>query len=117
MTTSKGSRMRRHFTFLPLLAVLLLSCVAVRADAIHDAVNSGDLDAVKRLLSSNPNLIHAEDSRGMMPVHLAAAKDRRAILRFLIANGAGVNDKVVSGMIDTGATPLLIATEGDHTDL
>jgi ankyrin repeat protein len=108
--------MARFNLFIAFLLASSIPAIA-RADAIHDAVTSGDLDAVKRLLSSNANLIHVEGNDGLMPIHLAAARDRRAILRFLLANGAGMNDKVVGGYNHVGATPLMIATEDDHTEL
>jgi hypothetical protein len=50
----------------------------------HDAANQGNLPALTRLLTRNPQLARAKDSDGWTPLHLAACGGHLAAMRFLV---------------------------------
>jgi ankyrin repeat protein len=68
---------------------------------IHDAAKSGDMEAVKSLLKSNPDLVFSKDDLGLTPLHWAASEGRKDVADFLLANKANINAKD-----NNGDTPL-----------
>lgn len=75
-----------------LFILLAFANVSARQpESIHDAVRSGDLDSVRRILESDPASIRATDAIGYTPLHFAAAYARWDILAFLIEKGSNVN--------------------------
>lgn len=68
--------------------------------ALHEAASSGDMDAVRRLLSLGAD-VNARDDGGTTPLHLACRHGRIEIVRLLLEHGADPN--AASG---SGATPL-----------
>ncbi len=76
-----------------LLAFTFGSVWAVPAIAqdLFTAAREGDLQAVERLLSQDPTLVHQQGQNGSTPLHLAALQEDAAVLTALIEAGAQVN--------------------------
>ena len=91
------------------LAILLLAgCVTsgepvrdanIQPTPLHEAAQSGDVTAIRALLAAGAD-VNARAKYGVMPLHLATASGRAAII-ILLAGGAVVNAKD-----DDGSTPL-----------
>lgn len=56
---------------------------------IREAIERGDLRAVKRILAADPSLVHARSSSSDTPLHYAVWHDNEAIARRLLAGDAG----------------------------
>jgi len=78
-----------------LFFLFLISCFIligqINAAEIHDAVKHGDLDRVKLILTSNPNLIDTPDIIGHTPLSLSATYAYWDIFQYLLEAGANVN--------------------------
>jgi ankyrin repeat protein len=61
------------------------------AAIFFDAVQSGDLPAIRELLARTPSLASARDGGGATPLHIAAFNGNREVVRLLVAQGADVN--------------------------
>ena len=59
--------------------------------AIHEAVASGDLHAVDRLLAADATLVNRGDALGRRPLHYAVEADRGDMVDALAAAGAAVD--------------------------
>jgi len=68
---------------------------------LHDAVEAGDIAAVKRLLQAGAD-VKEVDGRGAPPLQIAAARGHLEIAKVLVENGADINY-----LIDDGGTPLM----------
>jgi ankyrin repeat protein len=80
---------------------------------IHRAASQGDLKTVKILIRSNPELLNKKDEgRGWTPIGLAAFSKHKAIVEYLIDQGADVNVKD-----KTLWTPLHAAVRGGDTEV
>jgi len=85
--------------------------------SIQNAATIGHIDAVKQHLAVDAVKHHlaagvdvnAKGYRGFTPLHYAARNGRKEIVELLIAKGADVNVKIVSGP-SIGNTPLDLAT-------
>jgi ankyrin repeat protein len=73
---------------------------------IHDAASAGDLEAVKKQIESNPEIINLRNNNGT-PLHLAACYGHKDVVIYLLSQGADVNAK---GTV-MGYTPLRFALE------
>lgn len=58
---------------------------------IFDVVAIGDLERVKALLKTNPDLASSKDALSMTPLHYAADRGLRDIMELLLASKADVN--------------------------
>jgi cytohesin len=82
-------------------AVLVVGCGPKPPDiSIHDAAESGNLEAVKQHLAAGTDVNENHGIAGT-PLHAAAFNDHKEIAELLIAEGADVN-----AMIEDGWTPL-----------
>lgn len=82
--------------------------VATWAQDIFQATIRGDDAAVTKLLARNPRLVHSrERSRGLTPLHVAAAYGRLRIVQILLKHEADANAKD-----NVGSTPLFYAVGG-----
>jgi ankyrin repeat protein len=54
--------------------------------AMHNAAGDGDLEKVKALLKSNPDMLFLRDKNGCEPLHFAAYKGHNDVAEFLLAN-------------------------------
>src|SRR5665213_3326064 len=80
---------------------------------IHDAARDGDLEKVKVLLKSNPDLALSKDSQGCTALHCAMDKrDNKPVVELLLASNAEVNAK-----FNNGFTPLHLAAVGGQKDV
>ena len=68
---------------------------------LHEAVEAGDVEAVKRLISNGAKVGELNDHRAP-PLQYAAARGHLEIARILVDNGADVNF-----LIEGGGTPLM----------
>ena len=93
-----------------MLFILMLSNLAFCGE-IHDAASQGDLEKVKSLLKTNPELVYNKDDNGWTPLHDAAAKGHKDVVALLLANGAEVNAK------KWDRTPLHEAVVNGHKDV
>ncbi len=100
-----------HGRALVVLAVLAWSNVAFCGE-IHDAARSGDLEKIKALVKSNPELAFSKDDKGETPLYWAAAWGHKDAAEFLLANKADVNVKDSDGY-----TPLHAAAQGGDKNL
>src|SRR5262249_50087455 len=68
------------------------AAVEPAVDAILDAAEKGDADALARLLDAHPDLIDARGGNfwGRPPLHMAAWRNRTACIRLLLDRGADV---------------------------
>jgi ankyrin repeat protein len=73
---------------------------------IHEAARLGDIEQIKFLFKTDPELIEATDERGQTPLHVAAANGQFAVAQALV----GLRAKV---MVRTGngQTPLHMAAK------
>ena len=85
--------------------------VKARDISIHDAVRTGNIEAVKQHIAAGTD-VNAKDQNGKTPLHYAAWKGHKEIAELLIANGADVNAKD-----DKGGTPLHVAAWEGHTEV
>ncbi len=89
----------------------LLKKGAVFGANIHKYTYNGDLNKVKSILKTNPELVNADDY-GWTPLHYAAARNHEHIVKFLIANGATINPKD-----GTVCPPLDLAVSNGHENI
>jgi len=79
--------------------------------AIHEAVEKGDLEEVKRLLEKGAD-VNAKDKDGWTPFSRAANDGHKEVAELLIAKGADMNTKD-----NWGETPLYQAVENGHKEV
>jgi ankyrin repeat protein len=86
-------------TWKPFLLLFLCAffVVFVRAQDVFKTIQSGDLEALKTLLDKNPELIHAKDKEGDSTLTWAVVSRNIEIARFLIENGAEINESNQQG--------------------
>ncbi len=89
----------RKIIFCTLAVFFLFS--SLLAHEIHDAVESGELERIKTLLTEHPDYLELKLENGQSPLSVAAYNNQPDILKYLIESGADVS--VASG---SGSTPL-----------
>ena len=75
--------------------------------SIYAATRAGNTEVVKQHLATGTD-VNARNNNGYTPLHWAAVRDRKEIAELLIAAGADVNAKILSGKFK-GETPLNFA--------
>jgi ankyrin repeat protein len=103
----------KHLLLTTIAAVVVLGTAF--ADPIHDAAKNGNLAGVQAELDKGVNVIEKEDNYGRTPLHHASTNGHKKIVELLIAKGADVNAKILSGGIK-GETPLDFAIIRNHTE-
>ncbi len=79
-------------------AVVLVGCGESAPDiSIHDAVGTGNIEAVKKYLAAGTD-VNAKDKYKWTPLHNAATQGHKEVVELLIAKGADVNAKGVFEM-------------------
>lgn len=67
----------------------------------QQAAQNGQFERMKRMLRSDPKLVHTRDEFGITPLHFASINGYRRIVELLLAYGARINQKT-----SIGVTPL-----------
>ena len=88
-----------------MVVVMSLPLSTPVADPLHDAVEAGDWEKVKEIVSGGAD-VNAKDNDGKSLLHDAGHFEHQAIAKPLIAHGAGVNVKDKDGQ-----APLDLARE------
>ncbi|MDC0065215.1 ankyrin repeat domain-containing protein [Verrucomicrobia bacterium] len=98
----------KHLLLTTIAAVLVVGC-GPSLD-IHEAANTGNIEAVKQHLADDVDVnVTADD--GFTALHFAAIEGHKEIAELLIATGADLNAKG-----DDGITPIDLA-DGETADL
>ena len=94
-------------------AVVLVGCVPSAPDiSIHEAVEKGNVEAVKQYLNAGGDLEAKGGWGKRTPLHSAAQFGHKEIAELLIVKGADVNMKNRFGW-----TPLAFAAERSHKEV
>lgn len=92
-------------------AVLLAMCTAA-AGPIHDAAEQGDLERVKTLLQSDPQLLESPADNEKTPLHKAAYAGHIEVVKHLLQVGARVDARTGSN-----STPMHGAAYYGHDEI
>ncbi len=95
-----------------ILIILFLFLYAAPPQEIHQAVQKGDLEWVKRLLGSDPSLLELENDAGNRPLHLAVMTGNEEMVKYLLARGADIDARG-----EQEAVPLHWALAFGHTGI
>lgn len=79
---------------------------------IFAAVETGDINKVRKLLAAKPTLVHLRNDDGFTPLLYAARFGHMEIVRLLVSKGANVNVQS-----KYGHTPLYWATSEGHVEI
>jgi ankyrin repeat protein len=100
----------------PLLFILSLSITPVFAGEIHDAItginDNNEREKVAALIKQDRQLVHAKNTKGDQPMHIATQQDDCQMMRLLIDAGTDVNAKRAKGW-----TLLRFVGAGDSKDV
>ena len=80
------------------------------AISIHDAVEKGNVEAIKQHLAAGTD-VNAKDKDGFTPLIQAVQRGQKEVAKLLIEKGADVNAKTAKG-----GTPLDWANAGNHSE-
>jgi ankyrin repeat protein len=101
----------RRFVLI-LVAVAGSFLLAAQGGEIHNAIDKLEIDKVRTLLKTQPELVNGRDQAGSTPLHHAVMFPSTNIVELLLASGAKVNEK------DTlGKTPLLWACSSGQQEI
>jgi len=97
---------------------VLLSILASTASAgeIHDLLEKGEVEKAKRLLASNPALVHSRDGSSRTPLHVAARYGHVHVARWLLEQGAEVNAQAYNNFtaLHLATAPEMVKLLLDH---
>lgn len=85
-------------------AIVLGVSFSVFSATLHEAVKTGDVQTVNKMIAASRSVVNARNDLGSTPLHIAAGIAAPDIARLLIEKGAVINAKD-----NSGATPLHIA--------
>ena len=104
----------KHLLLTTIVTVVLVGCRPTVPDiSMYDAVEAGNIEAVKQHLAAGTD-VNAKDKDGWTPLHPASYEGHQEIAEMLIAKGADVNAKVAFGPLQ-GKTPLDSANNSGRT--
>ncbi len=95
-----------------LLLALIIFVKLTLAQEIHEAVQQGDLERVRKLVEENAEWIHHRTTEGDTPLYSCAAYGHIKIAEFLIEKGANINVQN-----NQGWTPLSVASFNGHFEI
>lgn len=84
-------------TLVVLVAIFVVATDSHSANDLFSAAEQGNLQAVRTLLETTPQLISAKDGGGYTALHKAAYNGRDTVVGFLIQQGAEVNARSNGG--------------------
>ena len=108
----------KHLLITTIAAVVLVGCGESQPPeppdiSIHDAVEKGNIEAVKQHLDAGTDVNAKDDAYGgQTPLHVAANRGHKEVVELLIDNGADVNAKDRFGF-----TPLREAAWYGHKEI
>ena len=85
--------------------------------SIHDAAQSGDIEAVKGFLAAGMDVNAIDENRGMTALVYAVDKGHKEIVEILISEGADVNVMVSNDEGVDGFTSLFVAAQSGHAEV
>ena len=92
--------------------VVLAGCELAPKISIHKAVETGNIDAVKKHLAAGTDVnVNADAESLVTPLHVASVFGKSEISELLINSGADVN-----ALMKDGRTPLDLASELKKTE-
>lgn len=103
--------MKRFICLTAFFMVYALLSSSVLAGDILGAAERGELDSVRALLESDPQLLNVIDQGGYTPLHKAAYNGHVEIVEYLISKGADLNARS-----NSGSTPLHGAAFHGHPE-
>ena len=103
------------YIIITIVAVLLAGCGP--SMSIHDAAQSGDIEAVKGFLAAGMDVNAIDENRGMTALVYAVDKGHKEIVEILISEGADVNVMVSNDEGVGGFTPLFVAAQSGHAEV
>ncbi len=77
--------------------------------ALWQAVQNGQVDTAKRLISEPGFNLHVTDTKQNTPLHLAAVLGQLPIVKLLLSKGAEVDRRALGGV-----TPLYAAVQSNN---
>lgn len=95
---------RSHVAAVTAASFFLVMAHCTRASDISDAIHADDTAKVQTLLQTSPAVVNEKDHEGTTPLHLAAARNRVAVIEALVAHGAKIE-----ALRSDGWTPLHVA--------
>ena len=106
----------KHLLLTTIVTVVLVGCGPTVPDiSMYDAVEAGNIEAVKQHLAAGTD-VNAKDKDGWTPLHPASYEGHVEIVELLIGKGADVNAKVEFGSFQ-GKTPLDTANNRSRTEI
>jgi len=92
LTKKAGMGGRKIMKRAVVLIIGLVFCAGLTvAGPIHEAIENGDLDQIKAILSDNPDKVNEKDASNNTPLHLAALQGNLGIVKMLVDKGADIN--------------------------
>jgi ankyrin repeat protein len=107
MTDRNKYMKNRYLGFL----ALLFSCTLFAQTSIHDLARNGDLDEVKKHLSTSPEAVNQISEQGFSPLLLAVYYNHNKVAQYLIEQGAEVDEDSAMG------SPLMASVVKDNIEL
>ena len=72
------------------LFIMLLLTFSLFSSAVHDAVNSGDLELLKGIITENGSMLETKNDLGLSPLNLAAVNGNMDVFNYLVKAGADI---------------------------
>ena len=108
----KKSMKNQKFFIILVLGIISVFTLDLYSQEIHNASKQGNIEKLKTILSENPGLLDAEDSKGFTPVHSAVVGGKEDVVKFLIDKGADLNIRNKNGL-----TPVFTAIDRGRNNI
>ena len=94
------------------LALVLVITGLGMAQSIHQAVQQGDIAAVRAILAEKPEMLESRNDGNLTPLILASLHGQKEIVRYLLEKGADLN-----ATDNEGSNVLHNAAASGHEDI